>query len=133
MITKGKIYAVDKDPGMLRKAKGNLFGIKNVTVIQSDLLTLENEIKHVKVDIIFSKAELHRIYDQYTVFLNFRSMLDNISDIGWELLIQCEGQSNQNSTIFVFEQVKDHPNFKNYFSEWKNSWNFTKPNDTRSF
>ena len=132
LVTKGKIYAVDKDPDMVRKAKENLFGIKNVTVIQSDLLTLDDEIKNIKMDVIFSNAVLHWIQDHYTVFLNFRSMLNNMSETGGELLIQCGGYGNLSNAISIFEQVKNHPNFKNYFSKWKNPWNFAKPNDTES-
>jgi len=39
---------------------------------------------------------------------------------------------NLKKTISVFNTVKDYSDFKQYFSEWKQSWNFAKPNDTKN-
>jgi len=82
----------------------------------------------IKFDIIFSNAVLHWILDHHKVFKNFYNLLNPKG----ELLIQCGGFGNLKKTISVFDTVKDSSGFKQYFSEWKQSWNFAKPNDTEN-
>lgn len=130
LITKGKVYAIDSDANMVKKAKENLHDIENVNVIHSDILTLDSSIIPIKFDVIFSNAVLHWIHDHYRVFQNFHFMLDKNSDEDGRLIIQCGGYGNLESTISVFDQVKDLPIFKSYFFGWKSSWNFAKPDNT---
>ena len=47
-----------------------------------------------------------------------------------KLLIQCGGYGNLENTISTFNAVKDSSEFKPYFSNWKEEWNFAKPNET---
>jgi trans-aconitate 2-methyltransferase len=132
LFTRGKIYAVDNDSNMIQKAKENLQGIENITVMHFDLLTLDSNTIPVKFDVIFSNAVLHWIHDHYKVFQNFYYMLRNTSDERGQLLIQCGGYGNLENTISVFDKVKDLPTFKSYFSNWKSPWNFAKPDNTES-
>ena len=61
VITKGKIYAIDNDSNMVKKAMENLSGIENVTVLQEDLLNIGPSRIPLKFDVIFSNAVLHWI------------------------------------------------------------------------
>lgn len=124
---KGMIYAVDNDTNMLEKAKKNLSSFKNIKIIMRDLNTIELANIPIKFDIIFSNAVLHWIIDHNKVFNNFYNMLKN----GGKLCIQCGGYGNLQKTITVFDNIKNSMNFRDYFSNWKISWNFAKPLDTR--
>jgi trans-aconitate methyltransferase len=82
----------------------------------------------IKFDVIFSNAVLHWILDHQDVFKNFYDLLNP----NGELLIQCGGFGNLKKTISIFNTVKDSPEFDQYFYEWKQSWYFAKPEDTKS-
>ena len=128
IIRDGKIYAVDNDPNMIKKATEILGSIGNVRITQSDLTDVDFVNMQIKFDIIFSNAVLHWILDHHKVFKNFYNLLNPKG----ELLIQCGGFGNLKKTISVFNIVKDSSDFKQYFSEWKQSWNFAKPHDTKN-
>ena len=63
LIRDGKIYAVDNDPNMIKKATEILGSIGNVRIIQSDLTDADFVNMQIKFDIIFSNAVLHWILD----------------------------------------------------------------------
>ncbi len=128
LIRDGKIYAVDNDHNMIKKATEILRGIENIQIIQSDLTDVDFEDMQIKFDIIFSNAVLHWILDHDKVFKNFYNLLHPRG----ELLIQCGGFGNLKRTISIINTVKDLLEFKQYFSEWKQSWNFAKPHDTKN-
>jgi trans-aconitate 2-methyltransferase len=122
----GKIYAIDIDKNMIKKAKDNLKDFKNVKIIQTNLLDINFNNICSKFNIIFSNAVLHWISDQHTVFKNFYELLLS----NGQLLIQCGGYGNLENTISIFNTIKDSSEFKSYFSNWKEEWNFAKPVDT---
>jgi len=126
LVPLGKIYAIDIDENMIKKAKDNLKDFKNVKVIQSNLLDINFNNLYSKFNIIFSNAVLHWILDHYTVFKNFYELL--LSE--GQLLIQCGGYGNLQNAISTFNAVKDSVEFKSYFSNWKVQWNFAKPVET---
>jgi trans-aconitate methyltransferase len=126
LVPHGKIYAIDIDENMIKKAKDNLKDFDNVKVIQSNLLEINFNKIYSKLNIIFSNAVLHWISDHHRVFKNFYELLLS----GGELLIQCGGYGNLENTITTFNQVKDSEEFRPYFSNWKETWNFAKPIDT---
>lgn len=129
IIRNGTIYAVDNDPNMIKKTKEKLGDVKNVHIIQSDLTaTAEFRNMQIKFDVIFSNAVLHWILDHQKVFKNFYDLLNSKG----ELLIQCGGFGNLEKTLSLFNTVKDSPEFNRYFHEWKQSWYFAKPEDTKS-
>ena len=70
----GMVYAVDIDPNMIQQSQKNLAGIKNVFVIQSDLVNVELPRK---VNVIFSNAVLHWVSEHRNVFQNFWKLLCN--------------------------------------------------------
>ena len=128
LIRDGKIYAVDNDSNMIKKATDILGSIANVRITQSDLTDADFGNMQLKFDIIFSNAVLHWILDHHKVFKNFYNLLNPKG----ELLIQCGGFGNLKKTISAFNTVKDSSGFKQYFSEWEQSWNFANPIDTKN-
>ena len=50
----GKIYAVDNDSNMIKKATENLGVVENVKLVQTDLLNIESANMPIKLDAIFS-------------------------------------------------------------------------------
>ncbi len=74
-VPAGMVYAVDIDSNMIQVAARNLKGVDNVRLIESDLLTITSLPS--KVDVIFSNAATHRIYDHRRLFENFWHLLDN--------------------------------------------------------
>jgi len=129
IITNGIVYAVDNDPNMIKKAKEKLSSIENVHIFQTDLTdAVEFRNMQMKFDVIFSNAVLHWILDHQNVFKNFYDLLNPKGN----LLIQCGGFGNLKKTISLFDIVKDSTEFEQYFYEWKQSWYFAKPEDTKS-
>ncbi len=128
IITDGKIYAIDNDSNMIKKATENLMNIENVKVVQSDLVDIESVDISIKFDVIFSNAVLHWISDHNKVFKNFYNLLDKKG----EILIQCGGYGNLQNAISIFDTVKDLSEFSEYFTDWKNDWNFAKPVETEN-
>jgi trans-aconitate 2-methyltransferase len=53
-ITDGKIYAVDNDSNMIKKATENLGVVENAKLVQTDLLNIESANMPIKLDVIFS-------------------------------------------------------------------------------
>lgn len=128
VITKGKIYAIDNDSNMVKKAKENLLGIENVEVLEADLLDIGPSLIPLKFDVVFSNAVLHWISDHRQVFRNFNDLLNE----NGVLLIQCGGYGNLQRAIEIFDKAKALPEFSNYFTRWKNEWTFAKPMDTKN-
>jgi trans-aconitate 2-methyltransferase len=123
----GKVYAIDNDENMIDKAKNNLKDFKNVIIIKSNLLDIDFNKTQSKFNIIFSNAVLHWILDHYKAFKNFYDLL--VSD--GQILIQCGGYGNLQKAISIFNTIKESAEFKEFFSKWKDQWNFAKPVDTK--
>jgi trans-aconitate methyltransferase len=128
----GMVYAVDIDPNMIQQSLKNLANIKNVIVIQSDLVNVELPRK---VDVIFSNAVLHWVSDHKKVFQNFWKLIcdnnDDNNSKGGQLLIQYGGQGNLEKVHRLLNQVKELDEFRDYFINWNEPWYFGKPDETR--
>ena len=127
-ITEGNIYAIDSDPNMIEKAKENLKDIKNVKVMQADLLDILSLNIPIKFNVIFSNAVLHWVLDHRKVFESFYDLLLP----NGQLLVQCGGHGNLQKTLSVFDSVKDLHEFSKYFSKWKFDRNYAKPKETEN-
>ncbi len=128
IITEGNIYAIDHDPNMIEKTTEALKDIKNVKVIQANLLDIQPANIPIKFDVIFSNAVLHWVLDHRKVFENFYNLL--IPD--GQTLIQCGGIGNLQKTLSIFDRVKDLPKYSNYFSQWRIDRNYAKPEETEN-
>ncbi len=113
----GKIYAVDIDVNMISNAKVNLKDFTNVIIIQSDLINLKLP---EKMDLIFSNAVIHWIFDHEKLFKNFWDILKS----GGELLIQFGGKDNLGTIPIIADKVIKDNGFSQYFENWKIPWNF---------
>jgi hypothetical protein len=47
-----------------------------------------------------------------------------------QLLIQCGGYGNLQKVVTLLERITHSDQFKAYFTNWKQSWYFAKPDDT---
>ena len=128
IITEGNIYAIDNDPNMIEKAKETFKDIKNVKVMQADMLDILSLDIPIKFNVIFSNAVLHWILDHHKVLESFYDLLNPEG----QLLVQCGGYGNLQKTLSIFDDVKDLPEFSEYFSEWKIDRNYAKPNETEN-
>jgi trans-aconitate 2-methyltransferase len=140
-VPSGKVYAVDIDSNMINQARNNLQSYHNVEIIQSSFTDIRLP---QKLDVIFSNSALHWIQDHRKAFQTFWEMLkpmnnnnkdttissnSNTTDSG-QLLIQCGGYGNLQQIITLLERITHLDQFRAYFTNWKQSWYFAKPDDT---
>jgi hypothetical protein len=52
------------------------------------------------------------------------------TDTSSQLLIQCGAYGNLQHTITVLERIAHSPQFKAYFTDWRQPWHFAKPDET---
>lgn len=122
-VPAGTVYAVDIDHNMIEVAARNLKDAGNVKFIESDISTASLP---TKVDVIFSNAAIHWILDHRKLFENFWQLLD---DKG-EIMIQCGGHGNLEKIISILDEIRKRDEFKPFFTSWRESWYFAKPQDT---
>ncbi len=113
----GKIYAVDIDANMISNAKENLKDFTNIIFIRSDLINLKLP---EKMNLIFSNAVIHWIFDHEKLFKNFWDLLKS----GGELLIQFGGKNNLGTIPIIADKIVKDKEFSKYFENWINPWNF---------
>lgn len=144
-VPRGKVYAVDIDSNMIKRAKNNLQFFDNVEIIQSSFTDIRIPRK---LDVVFSNSALHWIQDHKKLFQKFWEMLhpinvssdnndisissndNNNSESNGQLLIQCGGDGNLQRIISMLERITHLDQFKEYFTDWKQPWYFAKPDDT---
>jgi trans-aconitate 2-methyltransferase len=143
-VPRGKVYAVDIDSNMIKQARNNLQLFDNVEIMQSSFTNIRLP---QKLDVVFSNSALHWLQDHRNAFRIFWEMLkpthsnDNDNDTAdtsnstgnissSQLLIQCGGYGNLQEIITLLERITYLDQFKAYFTKWKQSWYFAKPNDT---
>lgn len=144
-VPRGKVYAVDIDSNMIKRAKNNLQFFDNVEIIQSSFTDIRIPRK---LDVVFSNSALHWIQDHKKVFQKFWEMLhpinvssdnndisissndNNNSESNGQLLIQCGGDGNLQRIISMLERITHLDQFKEYFTDWNQPWYFAKPDDT---
>ena len=108
---------------MIHQAKSNLSDYKNVQVIHS---SMDKVYLPTEVDVIFSNAALHWILDQEALFSHFWQLLKP----NGELLIECGGGKNLETTLPVIFKIIQSDQFREQFVNWKQSWYFPKPDET---
>jgi trans-aconitate 2-methyltransferase len=142
-VPRGKVYAVDIDSNMIKQARNNLQSFHNVEIIQSSFIDIRLP---QRLDVIFSNSALHWIQDHRKAFQTFweilRPMNNNIRDINnkdtavngnigsGQLLIQCGGDGNLQQIITLLERMTHLDQFRAYFTNWRQSWYFARPDET---
>jgi trans-aconitate methyltransferase len=141
-VPRGKVYAVDIDSNMIKQARNNLQLFDNVEIVQSSFTDIRLPRK---LDVIFSNSALHWVQDHRKAFQIFWEMLrpmnskyttissnsaSTSSTGSSQLLIQCGGYGNLQQIIALLERITHLDQFKAYFTDWKQSWHFARPDDT---
>ena len=142
-VPRGKVYAVDIDSNMIKQARNNLELFDNVEIVQSSFTDIRLPRK---LDVIFSNSAFHWVQDHRKAFQIFWELLkpmntnnkDTISSNSnsnsnarsSQLLIQCGGYGNLQQIITFLERIAHLDQFKAYFTDWKQSWHFARPDDT---
>ena len=139
-VPSGKVYAVDIDSNMIEQARTNLRCFDNVEIVHSSFTDVKLP---GKVDVIFSNSAFHWVQDHRKAFNSFWGMLKTTkinkvddgtypsrTDSSGQLLIQCGAYGNLQHTITVLERIAHSPEFKAYFTDWKQPWHFAKPDET---
>ena len=123
-VPQGQVYAVDADSNMIKQAKSNLSGCRNVQVIHS---RMDKVNLPTKFDIIFSNSALHWVLDQEDVYSHFWQLLKSRG----ELLIECGARGNVERPLSVIFKIMQSDQFKEHFINWKQPWYFPKPDETK--
>jgi trans-aconitate methyltransferase len=127
---------------MIKQARNNLQLFDNVEIVQSSFTDIRLPRK---LDVIFSNSALHWVQDHRKAFQIFWEMLrpmnskyttissnsaSTSSTGSSQLLIQCGGYGNLQQIIALLERITHLDQFKAYFTDWKQSWHFARPDDT---
>ena len=123
-VPQGQVYAVDSDSNMVKQAKSNLSGCRNVQVIHS---RMDKVNLPTKFDIIFSNSALHWVLNQEDVYSHFWQLLKPKG----ELLIECGARGNVERPLSVIFKIMQSDQFKEHFINWKQPWYFPKPDETK--
>lgn len=124
-VTDGRVYAVDIDEGMTRRARKKLARLKNVKVLQANMSTV---MLPDLVDVIFSNAAAHWVLDHRVLFAHFKELLRE----GGELLIQCGGKGNLETALAAAHDITSKANFAPFFTGWTPPWKFSTDYETAS-
>jgi trans-aconitate 2-methyltransferase len=122
-VPRGRVYAVDAAPSMVRHTQAAL-GDK-VTALGQDLTELSLP---EPVDVVFSNATFHWIPDHDALFAALHRNLKP----GGRLLAQCGGRGNIDSFRRLAEEVASEEPFAPYFADWVKPWNYATAEETRS-
>ncbi len=121
----GTVLAVDASEAMVEAARERFDGDSRVRVERQNLLELEVERP---VDVIFSTATFHWIKDHERLFERLARSLKP----GGQLVAQCGGRGNIARTLAAIEQVMGEDRFKEFFTDFEETWYFADPETTRA-
>ena len=121
-VPRGRVYAVDAAPSMVRFAQEAL-GERAVVLCQ-DLVELELP---EPVDLIFSNATFHWISDHDALFV---ALFKALAPRG-QLVAQCGGRGNINAFRLTADEVATgEPRFAPYFAGWEGPWYYAGDTET---
>jgi trans-aconitate 2-methyltransferase len=115
LVPRGRVYAVDMAPSMVRHAREALGD--SATILCQDLVELE--LPEV-VDAIFSNATFHWIADHDRLFARLHAALAP----GGRVVAQCGGQGNIDEFRRLADAVAQEPPFAPHFADWRRPWNY---------
>jgi trans-aconitate 2-methyltransferase len=111
-LPEGSVLAIDGSRAMVEAARRRFAGESRVRVERQDLLSLAVE---ERVDLIFSTATLHWIWDHDRLFENLALALKP----GGRLVAQCGGEGNISSATRAMKETMEEERFLDYFVGWK--------------
>jgi len=111
-LPEGSVLAVDGSRAMVEAARRRFAGEPRVRVERQDLLSLEVE---ERVDLIFSTATFHWIWDHDRLFENLARALKP----GGRLVAQCGGEGNISRATRATKETMKEERFSDYFVGWQ--------------
>lgn len=124
-LPRGRVIALDRDAGMLERAREHLapFGDR-VSFVQSALPALPL----VQVDAIFSTATFHWVPDHPALFRSLCAALRP----GGRLVAQCGGGANLARVIARIDAILAEPALAPAFAGFAAPWYYAGPDETRA-
>jgi trans-aconitate 2-methyltransferase len=122
LVPSGHVIGVDAAPSMIEVARAALGD--EVELIVSDLVTLDLP---EPVDLVFSNAAFHWIFDHDRLFANLHRLLRP----GGRLVAQCGGAGNVALLRAAISQVIHQEPFAEHFEGVTKLWNFPTPEEER--
>jgi trans-aconitate 2-methyltransferase len=120
-VPRGRVYAVDAAPSMVKHAQEALGDRATVMCQELTELALPEP-----VDVVFSNATFHWIPDHDALF----AALHRNMKPGARLLAQCGGRGNIDAFRQASDAVAAEPPFAPYFVDWRRPWNYAGPEET---
>jgi trans-aconitate 2-methyltransferase len=120
-VPRGRVYAVDVAPSMVKHARVALRG--RATVLCQDLVELELP---EQVDTAFSNATFHWVHDHHRLFAGLHGAIKP----GGQLVAQCGGRGNIDSFRVLADSVAASEPFAEYFADWQRPWNYAGAEET---
>ncbi|HEX5913763.1 MAG TPA: methyltransferase domain-containing protein [Rubrobacter sp.] len=111
-LPRGSVLAIDGSRAMVEAARRRFAGEPRVRVERQNLLALEVE---ERVDLIFSTATFHLIWDHDRLFENLARALKP----GGSLVAQCGGEGNISRATRATKETMDEERFLDYFVGWE--------------
>jgi trans-aconitate 2-methyltransferase len=111
-LPEGSVLAIDGSRAMVEAARRRFAGEPRVRVERQDLLSLDVE---ERVDLIFSTATFHWIWDHDRLFENLALALKP----GGRLVAQCGGEGNISCATRATKETMEEERFLDYFVGWK--------------
>jgi len=108
----GTVLAIDGSQAMVEAARRRFAGEPRVRVERQDLLSLEVE---ERVDLIFSTATFHWIWDHDRLFANLARAIKP----GGRLVAQCGGEGNILRATKATRETMQEERFLEYFVGWQ--------------
>jgi trans-aconitate 2-methyltransferase len=120
-VPRGKVYAVDAAPSMIRHTQQALGD--TVTALCQNLTELALP---ETVDVVFSNATFHWIPDHDALFAALQRNLKP----GGRLLAQCGGRGNIDAFRRLADEVTGEEPFARHFTDWVKPWNYATAQET---
>jgi trans-aconitate 2-methyltransferase len=111
-LPQGSVLAIDGSRAMVEAARRRFAGEPRVRVECQDLLSLEVE---EPVDLIFSTATFHWIWDHDRLFENLARAIKP----GGRLVAQCGGEGNISRATRATKETMEEERFLDYFVGWE--------------
>ena len=111
-LPEGSVLAIDGSRAMVEAARRRFAGESRVRVERQDLSSLAVE---EPVDLIFSTATFHWIWDHDCLFENLALALKP----GGRLVAQCGGEGNISRATRATKETMEEERFLDYFVGWK--------------
>ena len=121
LVARGRVYAVDVSPSMVKHAQEALGD--RATVFCQDLVELELP---EQVDALFSNATFHWVPDHDRLFERLAAAIKP----GGRIVAQCGGRGNIDSFRVLADEVAHTEPFAPYFTDWNGPWNYQGPEAT---